>query len=114
MTLLSPRLPSAAQVLKQPAFDGQQLVLLLMVLRAEVNVGYEESVGLVASLNGEPVQSLAQLKQQIEGQADGHFTFKLESGDVIVLSAAKCWQSEEAIFRTHCIPHRASQDLRSS
>lgn len=38
-------------VLRQPAFEGEQIVVLLMVLRAEVNAGYEELLGLVDSFN---------------------------------------------------------------
>ena len=53
-------------VLKQPAYEGQQIVLLLMVLRAEVNVGYEDLLGQVATLNGEPIRSLRGLKEQVE------------------------------------------------
>ena len=48
-----------------------QIVCLLMILRAEVNVGYEEQVGQLASLNGEPVKSLRQLKEQVEAIESG-------------------------------------------
>lgn len=99
-------------VLRQPAFEGEQMIVLLMVLRAEVNVGYEELLGLVESFNGEPVLSLAQLKERSENTKEGNLQFRLESGEMIVISARKCWESEAAIFRTHRIPHRASPDLR--
>jgi hypothetical protein len=98
-------------VLRQPEFEGQQIVVLLMVLRAEVNVGYEEQIGQVVALNGEPVKSLRDLKQQVERVASGSFVFRLDSGEMIVMSADKCWRSEPDIFHTHCIPARASPDL---
>lgn len=84
------------------------MVLLLMVLRAEVNVGYEELLGLVDTFNGETVSSLAMLRQRVEAVADGNLTFRLESGEMIVMSARAVWESEKAIFRTHCIPRRAN------
>ena len=58
-------------VLKRPSFEGQQIVMLLNVLRAEVNVGYEELSGQLASLNGEPVLSLRHLKEMVEGITEG-------------------------------------------
>ena len=82
------------------------------VLRAEVNVGYEEQSGQLASLNGTPVKSLRHLKEMVEGITEGRLSFRLDSGEMIVTSAQKCWASEPAIFCTHCIPHRASLDLR--
>jgi len=99
-------------VLRKPNFEGEQIVVLLMVLRAEVNVGYEELLGLVDSFNGDRVHSLRELKERAEATKEGNLQFRLESGEMIVLSARKVWESEPAIFRTHRIPHRASADLR--
>jgi len=99
-------------VLKRPSFEGQQIVMLLNVLRAEVNVGYEEQSGQLLSLNGEVVRSLRHLKEMVEAIAEGRLAFRLDSGEMIVMSAEMCWASEPAIFRTHCIPHRTSADLR--
>ena len=100
-------------VLRQPEFEGQQIVMLLMVLRAEVNVGYEDHVGQLESLNGEPVRSLRHLKEMVEALSAGRFVFRLEAGEMLVLNVDKCWKSEKDLFRTHCIPHRCSADLRS-
>ena len=83
-----------------------------MVLRSEINIGYEELTGQVATLNGEPVKSLRWLLQRVEQQSDGNYIFRLESGETIVMPVAQCRATEEQIFRTHCIAHRASADLR--
>jgi len=99
-------------VLRQPSVEGQQIVMLLMVLRAEVNVGYEEHSGRLASLNDVPITSMRHLKESVEAIKEGMLSFRLDSGELIVMSAAKCWASEESIFRTHCIHGRASSDLR--
>lgn len=98
-------------MLRQPSFEGQQIVMLLMILRAEVNVGYEEQMGQVAEINGQPVQSLRGLKEQVESVSEGTLVFRLDSGEMIVIDARKCWESEADIFYTHRIPHRCSSDL---
>ena len=113
---LIPRL-KLDSVLRQPAVEGEQVVLLLMVLRAEINIGYEELAGQLASLNGEKVRSLRWLLERVEQieteQPKGNLTFRLESGEMIVLPIAKWRETEEEIFATHCIAHRASADLRA-
>ena len=58
-------------VLRQPSFEGQQIVVLLMILRAEVNVGYEEQMGQVVEMNGEPIKSLRGLREQVESVSEG-------------------------------------------
>jgi hypothetical protein len=63
-------------------------------------------------LQGKPVSSLKRLKEMAESTKQGTLSFRLDSGEMIVLSARQCWESEAAIFRTHRIPHRASADLR--
>lgn len=98
-------------VLRQPSFEGQQIVVLLMILRAEVNVGYEEQMGLVAEVNGEPIKSLRGLREQVESVSEGTLVFRMDSGEMIVIDAKKCWQNEADIFYTHRIPHRCSNDL---
>jgi len=104
-------------VLRKPAVEGEQVVMLLMVLRAEINIGYEELTGHLATLNGQKVQSLRWLLERVEQieseQPTGNLTFRLESGEMIVLPIAKWRETEEEIFATHCIAHRASADLRA-
>ena len=104
-------------VLRKPAVEGEQVVMLLMVLRAEINIGYEELTGHLATLNGQKVQSLRWLLERVEQieseQPTGNLTFRLESGEMIVLPIAKWRETEEEIFATHCIAHRASADLRT-
>lgn len=98
-------------VLRQPSFEGQQIVVLLMILRAEVNVGYEEQMGQVVEMNGEPIKSLRGLREQVESVSEGKLVFRMDSGELIVIDAKTCWQSEPDIFYTHRIPHRCSPDL---
>lgn len=39
-----------------PAFDGQQAVILLRVLQAEINIGYEDICGMLQDFNGTKVR----------------------------------------------------------
>lgn len=82
-----------------------------MILRAEVNVGYEEQMGQVVEMNGEPIKSLRGLREQVESVSEGKLVFRMDSGELIVIDAKTCWQSEPDIFYTHRIPHRCSPDL---
>ena len=113
-----------------------------MVLRAEINIGYEELTGQLATLNGaprrprtrapparrlrpgtppfrclsppgEPVHGLKNLLERVERQTEGNLVFRLDSGEMMVLPVAKWRATEEEIFATHCIAHRASADLRA-
>ena len=37
--------------------------------------------------------------------------FRLDSGEMIVMDAERCWRSETNIFHNHRITSRASHDL---
>ena len=52
------------------------------------------------------------LKEQVEAIATGPLIFRLDSGEMIVMSAERCWRAEPEIFRNHRITSRASADLQ--
>merc|ERR1712007_68584 len=89
------------QVMKLPENEQQQLVVVLMVLRAEVNIGYEDLSGLVSSFNGTKIKNLKHLQELVEGVTSGDMEFGLESGELIVMDSQQCRDSEPAIFTTH-------------
>ena len=94
-----------------PAFDGEQLVLLLRVLQAEVNIGYEDVCGMLHSCNGEKVTSLAHLHELVEGvraAEAAEIEFILVTGELLVLDAPRCWADEADLFALHSIPRRCS------
>ena len=62
-------------------------------------------------MNGEPIKSLRGLREQVESVSEGKLVFRMDSGELIVIDAKTCWQSEPDIFYTHRIPHRCSPDL---
>ena len=122
----------------QARAPGEQVVVLSQVLAAEVNVGYEDITNVqVLAFNGEPVTSLAGLTAAVARCADRFFRFDVDSGETVVLDAAKvrppappllllpaCRTSRvvdicrlqaraatPAILTTHCIPTACSRDL---
>jgi len=103
-----------ARVHEPPSFDGEQVVLLLRVLQAEVNIGYEDVCGMLETFNGEKINSLGHLREKTnEAQATEleQLEFRLVTGELLVLDAAQCWEQENDIFSVHTIPCRASSDL---
>ena len=74
----------------QARAPGEQVVVLSQVLAAEVNVGYEDITNVqVLAFNGEPVTSLAGLTAAVARCADRFFRFDVDSGETVVLDAAK-------------------------
>jgi hypothetical protein len=96
----------------QAQAKGQQVVLLSQVLAADVNTGYDDLSNLqVLTFNDAPVSSLAGLARAVADCGDAFFRFGLDSGETVVLDAAKAREATPAILATHCIPSAASADL---
>jgi hypothetical protein len=125
----------------QASAVGEQVVVLSQVLAAEVNVGYEDLTNLqVLAFNGIPVASLAGLAAAVAACGERFFRFDLDSGETVVLDAAKVRRYAQALRRgasgaltrrgavcvcaatqaraatpailaTHCIPAACSRDL---
>jgi S1-C subfamily serine protease len=94
-----------------PTPDCEQVVMLLRVLQSEVNIGYEDVCGMLESFNGEKVVSLmhlARLAEDAQASEAGLLEFMLVTGELLVLEARRCWQTEQEIFATHTIPARCS------
>jgi S1-C subfamily serine protease len=96
----------------QARAPGEQVVVLSQVLAAEVNVGYEDITNLqVMAFNGAPVANLAGLAAAVAACTERFFRFELDSGEAVVLDAARARAATPAILATHCIPAACSQDL---
>ena len=87
---------------------------MLRVLQSEVNIGYEDICGMLETFNGIRVRSLAHLAQ-LAAAAEHTPTDLLEvmlvTGELIVLDATRCWETEHEIFSLHTIPSRCSFDV---
>jgi hypothetical protein len=74
----------------------------------------EDVCGMLESFNGTRVVSLAHLAVLAEtARLDGVPVIEcmLVTGELLVLDAPRCWETEEQIFATHAIPDRCSLDL---
>ena len=83
------------------------------MLQAEINIGCEDICGVLESFNGVAVRSLRHLCEMSEAARCGpaatdQLDFLLVTGELLVIDAPRCWQTEEEIFSMHSIPKRAS------
>ena len=91
---------------------GQQVVLLSQVLAADINTGYDDLSNLqLLTFNDRPVSNLAGLAAAVAACTDQFFRFGLDSGETVVLDAAKARAATPGILATHGIPSAASADL---
>ena len=97
-----------------PEVDGEQVVIALKVLAADVNQGYDQiSNWVVHSVDGQRIRSMRELIAAVERPDAGDFiTFASESGHTLVLDRAKALASRDAILRTYRIPSDRSADLQ--
>ncbi len=69
---------------------------------------------MLEAFNGVRIASLAhlaQLSEQAERTGAGLLEFMLVTGELLVLDAARCWETEQEIFSLHTIPRRCSFDV---
>jgi hypothetical protein len=96
----------------QACARGQQVVVLSQVLAAEVNVGYKDVSYLqVMAFNGAPVANLVGLAAAVTARAERLCRFELDSGECVVLDAARAHAATPAVLATHCIPAACLQEL---
>lgn len=102
-----------AAIHEPPSQPGEQIVLLLRVLQAEINIGYEDICGMVDTFNGEKVISLRHMNEmvaQLRRAQEQQLEVVLVTGELLVLDAEVCWKTEDEIFAVHAIPRRCSLD----
>lgn len=86
--------------------ERDEVVLLLKILAADINHGYQDfSTWVVDSVDGAPVTSLAQMIAQVEREDAGPFVvFGNEKGQQIVLDRERVKKAQADIQRTYRIP----------
>ena len=75
---------------------------------------YEDICGMVETFNGHRVASLmhlAQLAQLAQETGAELLECILVTGELLVLDAARCWETEDEIFSLHTIPRRCSFEV---
>lgn len=97
-----------------PEEEGEQVLLLLKVLPADVNQGYHSFANWVVSkVNGQELKNLADLVRKVEGPSEDPFVvFESESGQQIVLDRAKAEAAEANILQVYRIAQDRSDDLK--
>ncbi|HHV63208.1 MAG TPA: serine protease [Firmicutes bacterium] len=98
-----------------PEVEGEQVVVILRVLPADVNDGYQDMVySIVKKVNGKRIRNMNDLVRFTEEDNAGPYTvFETKSGEQIVLSRDKVRQSRDRILSTYKIREDRSADLKS-
>lgn len=96
-----------------PETDGEEVVVALKVLAADINQGYDQvNNWIVHEVDGVRIRSMRELIAAVENPDGGEFvTFANKSGNVIVLDRAKAKESGPRILQTYRIPADRSPDL---
>jgi len=97
-----------------PKVEGEQVVILLRVLPAEVNDGYQNlDPWRVKKVNGKEVLNMKELVKVIESEESGPYTIlENDTGQQIVLDREKIQQANGQILATYKIREDRSPDLR--
>ena len=95
--------------------DRDEVVLLLRVLAAEPNQGYQDfNNWVVTEVNGEKVTSLKHLMSLVEKNAGEPFIrFTNKQGQQLVLDPARVAAQQASILQTYKIPEDRSRDLKA-
>lgn len=100
-----------AAVNRDKTRKGQQVVLLVQVLAAELNHGYRYSVVPCETFNGTRLHSLRHLAALADGCTETHLNFGLEGGRLITLARAEVDAQGPAILSTNAISADRSLDM---
>lgn len=97
-----------------PEVDGEQVIVALKVLAADINQGYDQiNNWVVTRVDGKRVYTMKELIAAVENPEGGEFvSFSNEAGEEVVLDRAKAIGSRDEILQTYRIPSDRSRDLQ--
>jgi S1-C subfamily serine protease len=98
----------------RPETAGEQVVVLIGVLPAEINTGYESSLNQrIVAVDGRAIRSLRELVQRVERpETPGPFVeFRDARGHVLVFDRQETEARQREILATYSIPAARSADL---
>ena len=88
----------------EPQDDIDEVVIILRVLPADVNVGYHGTANwVVSSVDGKPIRNLKELVQIVEKASDPFIDFTSTRGSTIVLDRERALNENQAILRRYKI-----------
>jgi len=98
-----------------PEKDGQEIVLVLKVLPADINEGYHNLANwVVESVNGEAILNLRDLIRKVEGSDSPFVVLAGAVGHQIVLDRARAEEAAARVLATYRVPSDRSADLRAT
>lgn len=99
-----------------PEVSGEQVVVVLRILPADINDGYQDMVySIVTKVNGKKIRNMSDLVRFAEAEEDGagpYTIFETKSGEQIVFSRDKVRQSRDRILSTYKVREDRSADLK--
>jgi len=96
-----------------PEREDQQVVVLLKVLAAEVNQGYQSiNSWVVERANGEKVWNMRDLVEKIENCQDSFVILEDQYNRKVILDKKEALNSQQEILAIYRIPADRSEDLR--
>ncbi|MCO6400045.1 MAG: trypsin-like peptidase domain-containing protein [Verrucomicrobia bacterium] len=96
-----------------PEVDGEQVIVALKLLSADINQGYDNiNNWIVTTVDGKRVHSMKELIAAVEyPDGDEFVTFSNDAGQVVTLDRAKALASRDQILNTYRIASDRSPDL---
>lgn len=96
-----------------PEVEGEQVIIILRVLPADINDGYQDMVfSVVEKVNGKRVRSMRDLVAFIEGDdSEPYVLLETKNKRQIVLDRAKALESQQRILSIYKIREDRSPDL---
>ena len=96
------------------ADEREEIVLVLKVLAAPVNQGYQDAANwIVTEVDGGKIRNLKELVELVEKGANPFVVFKNKWGHQIVLDRAKAKAAQPQILATYRITEDRSPDLKN-
>jgi S1-C subfamily serine protease len=99
-----------------PERDGEEIIILLKVLAADVNQGYHNYLNwVIEKVNGEEVLNLSDLVEKVQASSEKPYVvFESENGQQIIIDRAKADATHEEILARYRIPADRSDDLKET
>jgi S1-C subfamily serine protease len=95
-----------------PEREGQQLVVLLKALAANVNEGYQNVRNwIIDTINGEKIWNLNDFVEKIEAIQDDYVILQDKWGEQIVIDREMASNTHQEVLETYRIPFDRSEDL---
>ncbi|KAL8444177.1 hypothetical protein Emed_006349 [Eimeria media] len=95
--------------------EGDQFVVLSLILASDVSVGYEQPPSIVESVNGEEVRNMRDLVRLIESTSGEFVKLRLALGGsnhlLVVIDKQKAQAIQQKVLREHNIVRDRSPDL---